>query len=109
MLYTCYTHVIHTGLRSGLHHFLFFVLTLTLVSFTSVAQSFMFSSFFETFNVAYALYLMVLTVNMVSYEVLWLYLSVIYSCLLDILSHLTVFKNGSLGYNILIFFDMDLM
>jgi len=102
--------MIHTGLRSGLHHFFFFVLTLTLVSFTSVAQSFMFSSFFETFNVAYALYLMVLTVNMVSYEVpCYIVFTCLCSCLLDISSHLTVFKSGSLGYNTLIFYDMDLM
>ena len=48
--------ILFTDFCAGAGQFFFFVLTLTLVSFASIAQIFMVSAFFEVFNVANALY-----------------------------------------------------
>jgi len=57
--------ILITDFHAGTGRFFFFVLALTLVSFASIAQIFMVSAFFEAFNVANALYLLLLTVSTV--------------------------------------------
>ena len=54
------------GLRSGRDKFLFFLLTMVLVAFASTGQVFAFSAVFKSYNVAYAVLLMIITITVVS-------------------------------------------
>ena len=66
-MYSC-IHVacFYAGLRSGRDRFLFFSLTMVLVAFATTGQVFAFSAMFKAYNVAYAVFLMIITITVVS-------------------------------------------
>lgn len=61
-----YKFLISVGLRSGRDRFLFFSLTMVLVAFSTTAQVFAFSAMFKAYNVAYAVFLLIITTAVVS-------------------------------------------